>query len=155
MTLAGANRRLPLVRKIAADIVALSHDLADREDRLKILRRRGRKQSTGSFHSDELDSIEEIVQRDQKTLEHYVAELSEVGGELRDASLGIVEFRGDWPEHDGPVFFGWLHPNDEITYWRPERSKLTDRRSVFEDSVAGREEFGDADSPESNGNTDG
>lgn len=134
LTAEDAHRRLPLVRAITADIVRLHRDLADRRDRVAAIRKLpGGKRRDGSIYAEELEQVEREIGRDEETLKGYVAELEALGGALRDAAAGRVEFGG---RLDGQkVFFGWRTGDEDLSYWRPHDSDESERHPLLEGSV--------------------
>lgn len=125
-TLEEANRRLPLVRAIVRDIVTLFKDLHDRRERLSELRNR----SQQSEYRDEVEQMERDLERDIEILESYVVELKELGGELKDPVLGLVDFRtlADGRE----VHLCWKIDEDEIGWWHEMHTGFSDRRPIVE-----------------------
>ena len=83
-TVEEANQRLPLVKVIVKDIVTLFTDLHDRKERLTELRNR----SEQSEYRDEVESMESELQADIVTLDTFVAELADLGVELKDPVTG-------------------------------------------------------------------
>ena len=130
-----AARRLPLVRAIVADLVALHRDLSERRERLGRIRKLpGGKRREASVYAEELEQIEEEITRDDETLNGYLAELESLGGAVRDFDSGCVEFAG---EIDGnPVLFGWRQGNDDISYWRTAEPDDSVEHPLMEGSVS-------------------
>lgn len=99
-----ANRALPLVKRIAADVVrthtearALHSQLARKLDRTLRLEIEAR-----------LDSV-------VTTLQSYVDELSDVGADLKDYQLGLIDFISS---HQGrEVCLCWKLGEERITHW--------------------------------------
>ena len=129
------QRRLPLLRAIVTDITRLYRDIADRRERLASIRKLpGGKRQEGSVYAEELEQIEQDIVRDEETLRGYVGELENLGGILRDADAGRVEFAG---RTDGrKVFFGWMLGGEDLSYWRPFESDESDRHTLLEGSVS-------------------
>ncbi len=135
LTAEDAHRRLPLVRAIVADLVTLHRDLVDRRQRLARIRKLpGGKRQEDSLYSEELEQIEQEIARDDETLRGYVAELESLGGTVRDADTGTVEFAG---RLEGKrVFFGWRQGSDDLTYWRSADSEDSEEHPMLEGSVS-------------------
>ena len=134
-----AHRRLPLVRAITADIVRLHRDLSDRRERLAAIKKLpGGKRREGSVYSEELEQVEREIGRDEETFKTFIAELEGLGGILRDADAGRVEFGG---RLDGrKVFFGWQAGDEDLGYWRAFDSEESERRPLLAGSVPGTDE---------------
>lgn len=103
-TLEGANRSLPLVRRIVDD---LSHRYADWQDALSKF-----EYATTRSSADAPDPEADVLERAAKTLaveiDGYVAELAELGIECIDFATGLIEFPGEeapflWQRGDGAV----------------------------------------------------
>ena len=125
-TLEEANRRLPLVRAIVKDIVTLFTDLHDRRERLSELRNR----SEHSEYRDEVEAMESELESDIKTLDAYVAELSELGVELKDPLSGLVDFRTLVEGRE--AYLCWRLEEDEIGWWHDLDAGVSGRRPVSE-----------------------
>jgi hypothetical protein len=134
LTAEDAHRRLPLVRAIVADIVRLYRELVDRRERLARIRKLpGGKRQEGSLYEQELEQVERDIERDDETLRGYVSELESLGGTVRDAEAGRVEFSGKL--EGKKVFFGWRQGDEDLSYWRPADSDESERHRLLEDSV--------------------
>ncbi len=106
-TLVQADRALPLVSRIVADVVR-THDRA-----LELQR--------ASASHRELDAC-------MDRLQDYVAELAEVGCELKDYRTGLVDFVG---RHQGrDVYLCWRLGEDRVGYWHEMTAGSAGRRPV-------------------------
>ena len=125
-TVEEANQRLPLVKVIVKDIVTLFTDLHDRKERLTELRNR----SEQSEYRDEVESMESELQADIVTLDTFVAELADLGVELKDPVTGLVDFR---TLVDGrEAYLCWKLDEEEILWWHELDSGFSGRRPVSE-----------------------
>lgn len=103
-TLQEANRTLPLVRRIVADIVKAHAHVAALRQRVRTLE--GGRELTQA--QQELDAAVE-------QLKDFVEELTSIGAELKDFETGLVDFVG---RHDGrAVYLCWKLGEDEISHW--------------------------------------
>lgn len=135
LTAEDAHRRLPLVRAIVADFVALHRDLVDRRERLARIRKLpGGKRQEGSLYSEELEQIEQEIARDDETLRGYVAELESLGGTVRDPDTGCIEFAGRL--EGNRVFFGWRQGSEDLNYWRSADNDDSEQHPLLEGSVS-------------------
>jgi hypothetical protein len=124
-----ANLRLPLVTAIVKDIVTLFTDLHDRRERLNELRQRNNP-SARSEYRDEVEAMEQELESDIETLDAYVAELAELGVELKDPLTGLVDFR---TLVDGrEAYLCWKLDEEEILWWHELDSGFSGRRPVSE-----------------------
>jgi len=115
-TLEQANRSLPLVKRIVADIVA-THERATRQQGA-LEKAKGAEQKAAKA---ELDAI---VGR----LETLVDELSDVGCELKDYETGLIDFVG---RHEGrDVYLCWKLGEEQITHWHELDAGFAGRKPV-------------------------
>jgi hypothetical protein len=102
-TLAQANSTLPLVKRIVGDIVRVHDQAVKLQSELETL---GAKERT---------TAQSKLESSMTRLEDYVDELSEVGCELKDYQIGLIDFTG---RHQGrDVCLCWKLGEDRIGYW--------------------------------------
>jgi hypothetical protein len=112
-TVEEANRMLPLVRAIAADLADLSDSVMDRRHRLNHLTA-GRELDDGDVYGDELAEVEKDLQRDTEKLQGYVEELRQLGVEPKGLD-GLVDFPSML---DGRVvYLCWKLGEPAILHW--------------------------------------
>lgn len=141
-----ANRALPLVRAIVADIVELYSSVHDRRERLARIRQLpgSRNRNEDSPHGEELAQIEEEVERDIHRVEEFVDELRNLGVELKDPVIGLVDF---WSRMDGrDVLLCWKLGEEEIGYWHELDAGFGGRQMLMASSLTGDEESADENS---------
>jgi hypothetical protein len=118
----GANRVLPLVRTIVRDMVT----------EFRTLRTSGREQralqveSMGTPSSEQrILALREAVNEASARIEGYLRELEDLGLEVRDLELGLVDFptilRGE------PAYLCWKHDEPEVAFWHPAGKGFADR----------------------------
>ncbi len=105
-TVEGARRTLPLVRRIVADIVRTAAEM------------------------DRLDTAgdEEALEHLQTRLRKYAAELEELGVELKDPSLGLIDFY--WKRGDETAYLCWKHGEGDIAHWHDLHSGFGGRQPL-------------------------
>jgi hypothetical protein len=114
-TVAAANQTLPLVRAIVQDIVVLYGDVTERKRRLAGLRKRNPRDRGADPYREEVEQIKDELDKDVARLEGYVAELSEIGIELKDPAAGVVDFP---TQMDGEsAFLCWQLGETEVQFW--------------------------------------
>jgi len=128
-SLAEAQRMLPLVRSIVRDIVDRYALFKERVE-LYRLGQEARKEGLplpGGFVREKLKS--EIESRKDEVMA-VVAELTELGPELRDYEEGTVDF----PARLGGdiVYLSWKLGEEKIGYWRPLDGADSPRRALEE-----------------------
>lgn len=116
LTVDDVNLRLPLVRSIVRDIMQLDADLSVRRQRLRELRlRHPAKAQADPVYEAEVGAMELELQRDEVRLTGFCDELRQIGGELTNASRGIVDFPA---EHDGErIALCWRYDEAELMAW--------------------------------------
>ena len=129
LTIEDANRRLPLVRRIVRDAVELKSDILERQERLMELRELHPELDTdGSPYAEEVLQMEESLEADEIRVDEFTQELSQVGGSLVSAELGLVEFESIL---DGmPIHLSWMYDEPEVGYWRSEADEPVDRKPL-------------------------
>lgn len=120
LAIADVNGRLPLVRSIVRDIVALHADIESRRERFAAMPGRGEKRSAAgsvaeSVYDEEVRQLQDELRRDLERLGGFAEELHLVGGVLGDAQSGAVDFPF---EMDGERVWLCWHPEEPaVTYW--------------------------------------
>jgi hypothetical protein len=132
-TVEEANQRLPLVRAIVTDIVKLYEDVHDRRERLSHVRQSSSGLKTPSMYSEEVQQIEDELEKDIERLEQFANELEELGVELKDPVMGLVDFRSLLEGRE--VYLCWRLGEEEITHWHELNSGFQGRQSLLEDSL--------------------
>ncbi|HUG94156.1 MAG TPA: DUF2203 domain-containing protein [Planctomycetaceae bacterium] len=131
-----ANARLPLVRAIVQDIVRLYEEVHERRERLARIRQiRGGELKDDSVYSDELRQAELELDKDIARLEAFAAELHELGAELKDPVIGLVDFLTQIDGRD--AYLCWKLGEDEIQFWHDLNSGFRGRQSLLEGAVSG------------------
>ncbi len=137
-TVEEANRALPLVKRIMADIVEENNRLQELLPRLKEARLRARR-----YGPDEtLEQLRKDVAGISSRLEGYLRELAQVGCVFKGPQ-GLVDF---YALRDGrPVFLCWRYGEEGIRYWHELESGFAGRRTLESDSLAASSTVGDAE----------
>ena len=112
-----ANRTLPLVRRIATDIVRVNEDAIKLQDAM------------------ELTSDTAAQRQLQKDLEYkavrmaeLIGELTDVGAELKDPSIGLIDFIGRHRGRD--VYLCWKLGEESIGHWHDLQAGVAGRKPV-------------------------
>lgn len=114
-SLAQANKSLPLVRRIVADIVTC-HDQATQI------------QSQLESQPSEQKQLEKQLEGKLERLQSLVEELTEVGVELKDYQMGLVDFIGQHKGRD--VYLCWKLGEEQVTHWHEINSGYSGRQPV-------------------------
>ena len=129
-TLAEANQRLPLVRAIVSDIVELFRDVTERRQRLIDLIERNQLGSkrVASPYTEELEQMQADIQADVERLNAFAAELAELGIELKDPNIGLIDFP---TLVDGrEAYLCWKLGEPEVGFWHELTAGVQGRQSV-------------------------
>ena len=130
-----ANLRLPLVQVIVRDIVELYQNLHDRRERISEIKRLpgASARDEDSVYSEELLQAELDIENDTEQLEAYINELRELGVELEDPALGVVNFPA---LRDGKeVYLCWKSGEEDVSFWHTLDEGFSDRQLLFEESL--------------------
>ncbi len=115
--LAQANQTLPLVSRIVADIVRTHATTCELEEKL-----------LEGLSAKQLQWVQEQLDREMDKLQGYVDELQEIGCELKDYSLGLVDFIG---RHQGrEVCLCWKLGEKQIGFWHELSAGFAGRQPI-------------------------
>jgi hypothetical protein len=130
-TVAEANASLPYVRAIVQDITTLANDLRDRHERLTRLQAG----SLSEAHREELGQVEEEFERGQERMRGYQQELGQLGVELKDFFMGLIDFPSLL---DGRVvYLCWRLGEPEVAHWHELDEGFAGRRKLPQPRSAG------------------
>ena len=130
-TVEQANATLPLVRAIVRDVTALATDLRERHDRL---RQAPQGAAVSPDHEEELAQARDALERDLERLRDYEQELGELGVELKDYFMGLVDFPS--LREGRPVYLCWKAGEDAVTHWHELDAGFAGRRPLEAARVA-------------------
>lgn len=116
-TLSEANKTLPLVKRIVADIVRVNGEATSLQERVDAL-------DEGRDRTAAKKELEGRVTR----LSEIVDELSDVGAELKDPKTGLIDFVGRHEGHD--VFLCWKLGEEKISFWHEMTAGFAGRKPV-------------------------
>ena len=106
-----ANRTLPLVSKIVADLVEDHRRWEDKVREFEL--------ATVGSSPERPDAIAELLQieaqRLARDIEGYIAELNDLGVICKGMDTGLVDFRGRIDDRD--VFYCWKLGEPAVQYW--------------------------------------
>ena len=115
-TVAQANSTLPLVKRIVGDIVKAHAQAISIQAELDTYASRQR-----AIAQNELEHL-------MTRLEDYLDELTEVGCELKDYQMGLIDFTGRHQGHD--VCLCWKLGEEKIAYWHETEAGFTGRQPI-------------------------
>ena len=115
-TLDQANKSLPLVRRIVGDIVRTHTDAAKLQEEL-------------AYCSPKRQSeVKASLELSMHHLEDYVDELSEIGCDLKDYQMGLIDFTGRHRGHD--VCLCWKFGEEKVGFWHECEAGFAGRQPV-------------------------
>ena len=117
-----ARRTLPLVRRIAKDIVETFERLSDLEDRRAKLSRSGEAVEARSVQVEAASLVEQ--------LKGLIRELEPIGCQLKDPRVGLIDFPAMHQERE--VLLCWKHGEQTIDHWHETDAGFAGRRPVSE-----------------------
>lgn len=129
-TLAEANQRLPLVRVIVSDIVELFRDVTERRQRLIDLIERNELGSkrVASPYTEELEQMQADIQADIERLNGFAHELLDLGIELKDPNIGLIDFPTLVDGREACLC--WKLGEPEVGFWHELTAGFQGRQSV-------------------------
>jgi hypothetical protein len=130
-TVAEANATLPLVRRIVEDLSSLAHDLRDRHQRLARLTAPNRGKMSAA-HAEEVERVQQDLERDGDRLQEYVDELRGLGVELKDYFMGLIDFRSRMDGRE--VYLCWKLGEPYVAHWHELDAGFAGRRRLAPDA---------------------
>lgn len=138
-TVEEANQRLPLVKRIVRDIVALHKDVEERRSRFEEIQFRQTGSEDGaSIYRDEVAEVEKEIEKDSGRLKAFVDELQSLNVVLKNPGQGVVSFPSMMDDRE--VCLCWIPGDEEVGYWHEVDAGSATRQSLFEESIASPDE---------------
>jgi len=111
-----ANKTLPLVRRVVADIVGTHEEVSKLQSQLE------------SNKPGQQANLQGRLQSSLGLLQDYVDELTEIGCELKDYRIGLVDFIG---RHSGrDICLCWKLGEEAVEYWHELNAGFSGRQPV-------------------------
>jgi hypothetical protein len=135
-TVEEANQALPLVRAIVSDIVSKYAEVSERKARLDQIRqsRNSGGRRTGDMYREELQQVEDELDKEITRLQEFIEELDDLGVELKDIGRGLVDFRTLMDGRE--VYLCWLLGEEEIGHWHELDAGFAGRQSLLAGSAS-------------------
>jgi hypothetical protein len=115
-TLAKANLTLPLVKRIVSDIVKTHAQVVALQAAVETAKLKDQ------------PAVQADLDRALEQLQTYVDELHDIGCDLKDYQIGLVDFLG---RHQGrPVCLCWKLGEETIGYWHELRAGFAGRQPI-------------------------
>lgn len=124
-----ANQTLPLVKLIVRDITELYADIRDRRDRLTAINSNEyRSSQRDDVYGEELEAVESSIYDDIEKLKKFISELTELGIELKDPEIGLIDF--PCLQDGREICLCWKHEENEVAFWHEVDAGLAGRQSL-------------------------
>lgn len=114
LTVAQAQARLPLVRRIVQDAVQLNRQITETRERLSEMRARRGDKAAQDIYAEEWAAIEQELESDAERLVGFSVELNQLGARLVDYSVGLVTFQST--RAGQPILLSWQFDEPRIAY---------------------------------------
>lgn len=111
-TVAEANARLPLVRSILRDVTELAQEMKVLHEQVILLQTSG---SLDPGQDRELASVARELDLRQAKMNGYEKELKQIGAELKDTYIGLIDFPGMIDGREVCLCFKLGEP--AVAYW--------------------------------------
>jgi hypothetical protein len=126
-TAAQANAMLPLVRAVVQDITDLAAALRERHERT----RPGSQRPADDAYQEELDSLQQEMERDQDRMRELIEELTDLGIELKDPFTGLIDYPC-WMG-DREVYLCWRLGEPTVAHWHELHAGFAGRQPLVAD----------------------
>jgi len=127
-TVAQANATLPLVRAIVTDITTLARELDERQERIDRLRP-SKSNTLRDAYREEVDQIVSEMERSRRRLVECVEELTQLGIEIKDIRVGLVDFPC-WVGNR-EVYLCWRLGEPEVGFWHELNAGFAGRQELI------------------------
>ena len=124
-TLDQANRTLPLVRRIVADITALYPAWRDLVYRYELASAQARPEQG---ESPEQLAVRAEIDGVARRINGYLQELEQIGCVFKGFEAGLVDFYGKLDGRD--IFWCWKQGEDRIDHWHDLESGFAGRQPI-------------------------
>jgi hypothetical protein len=124
-SLAEANKTLPLVKRIVADIVALHPEWRDLVARYELV---GAQAKPDWGESREQLALRSQVETIARRINDYLLELEQIGCVFKGFDQGLVDFYGKLDGRD--IFWCWKAGEERIEHWHELEAGYTGRQAI-------------------------
>lgn len=126
-TLPEANRTLPLVKRIVADILQLYPEWKDMVAQYELIAAQARPEWGESQQQLELKARIDVL---AAKINDFLGELGQIGCEFKDFDKGLVDFHGRLEERE--VLWCWKFGEERITFWHELEAGFSGRQPLPE-----------------------
>jgi hypothetical protein len=121
-TVAEANRTLPYVRTIVAEI----------RERYRSIQEKGRRHQ--AVASQERETLKAEIRAEAERIHSCMEELEEIGAELKDYEMGLIDFPAELEGRR--ILLCWKYGEEDVGFWHEEREGYRGRQPVPADEPA-------------------
>lgn len=119
-----ANKALPLVRRIADDLVLAYRRWQELVEQFELAALR----STAEQADPEADRLQREIQQRAREIQGFEAELTSLGVECKSYELGLIDFPG---ERDGePIYYCWQRGEPTVAHWHARNAGFAGRQPL-------------------------
>jgi hypothetical protein len=116
-TLVQANKTLPLVKRIVSDVVRTHEQALQLQAKLE-----------SAVDTRQTTAVQGELNSTMEHLNSFVAELTEIGCEIKDYKSGLIDFVG---QHQGrDVYLCWRLGEDKIHFWHELSAGFAGRKPI-------------------------
>lgn len=123
-TIEAANRTLPLVRRIVSDAV---RDYWRWQEKIREYEEVAANRQVDQ-PNEEADRLERETQQLARDIDGYIAEIRELGVEMKGIDSGLVDFPSE--VNGRPVLLCWQLGEESVQYWHEEDAGFAGRQPV-------------------------
>jgi hypothetical protein len=124
-SLAEANKTLPLVKRIVADIVALHPEWRDLVSRYELVAAQS-KPDWGE--SPEQLALRSQVETSARRINDYLLELEQIGCVFKGFDQGLIDFYGKLDGRD--IFWCWKAGEERVDHWHELKAGYAGRQAI-------------------------
>jgi hypothetical protein len=124
-TLAEANRTLPLVKRVVADIVSLHPQWRDLVSKYELVAAQAKPEWGESAEQVQLRARIDDVARE---IDRYLGELAQIGCVFKGFDQGLVDFLGKLDGRD--VYWCWKVGEDKVEHWHELEAGFAGRQAI-------------------------
>jgi hypothetical protein len=124
-TLAEANRTLPLVKRVVADIVSLHPQWRDLVSKYELVAAQAKPEWGESAEQVQLRARIDDVARE---IDRYLGELAQIGCVFKGFDQGLVDFLGKLDGRD--VYWCWKVGEDRVEHWHELEAGYAGRQPI-------------------------
>lgn len=124
-TVAEAEARLPLLRSVLRDVVELAAEMKSLHGRLIVAQSNG---DADASANDQVAILGRELDARQNAMQALVKELRELGADLKDPIVGLIDFPG--LHEDREICLCWKLGEPHVAHWHETDAGFAGRRPI-------------------------